>query len=108
MNKSMLQLTFYVPCNYLEKVKDALFDAGAGRIGNYDRCSWQTLGKGQYRPLDGSNPTIGKKGITEKIIEYKVEMVLDKKDLKNVIKQLKESHPYEEPAYFVTELYNPD
>lgn len=103
----MLQLTFYVPYSHLEKVKDALFVAGAGKIGNYDRCSWQTTGKGQFRPLDESNPSIGKIGTTEKIIEYKVEMVVQKKDLKNIIHKLKESHPYEEPAYFVTEFYNP-
>lgn len=108
MSEEMLQLIFYVPHSHLEVVKDALFNAGAGRIGNYDRCSWQTAGKGQFRALDGSNPSIGKIGKTEKIVEYKVEMVMHKKDLKKVLQHLKESHPYEEPAYFVTEFYNPN
>lgn len=107
MDKDILQLTFYVPGDHLEKVKDALFDAGAGVIGNYDRCSWQTPGKGQFRPLDGSSPSIGKVGIIEKIIEYKVEMVVLRRVISSVIKQLKDVHPYEEPAYFITKFVNP-
>lgn len=97
----MLKLTFYVPVESCEVVKNALFDAGAGKIGNYDRCSFETTGTGQFRALDGANPTVGKLGIVEKILEARVEMVLDDHILIEAIKALKSSHPYETPAYDV-------
>lgn len=103
MKNSICQLTFYVPHTHLEQVKSALFQVGAGRIGNYDSCSWQTAGLGQFRPLDGSSPSIGRLGNIEKVVEYKVEMVLDKSILNDVVQQLRRSHPYEEPAYFITD-----
>jgi hypothetical protein len=97
----MLKLTFYVPEDAAEAVKDALFNAGAGAIGNYDRCSFETQGVGQFRALPGANPTIGKIGNIEKISEVRVEMVVDDAIIKNVIAALKNSHPYETPAYDV-------
>lgn len=103
----MYKLCFYVPESHLETVKAALFLAGAGRIGNYDSCCWQVLGQGQFRPLAGSNPTLGEQGALEVVSEYKVEMVLDDSLLPAVIAALQKSHPYEEPAYDlcpVTEL----
>jgi hypothetical protein len=97
----MLKLTFYVPEDYCEKVKEAVFLAGAGTIGNYDRCSFETPGTGQFRALPGALPTIGKVGIVEKISEMRVEMVLKDSILSEVIEALKNSHPYETPAYDV-------
>lgn len=55
----MYKICFFVPENHVDLVKNALFEAGAGRIGDYDNCSWQTLGTGQFRPLKNSSPTIG-------------------------------------------------
>lgn len=95
----MYKLCFYVPESHLETVKAALFLAGAGRIGNYDSCCWQILGQGQFRPLDGSNPTLGEPGVLEVLGEYKVEMVLEDSLLPAIVAALRESHPYEEPAY---------
>ena len=100
----MYKICFYVPENAVELVKKALFDAGAGHIGNYDSCSWQTLGDGQFRALDGSNPTIGQQGVVEAVAEYKVELVCEEKHIEDVISALKDSHPYEEPAYDVIKL----
>lgn len=97
----MLKLTFYVPVDSKEVVKNALFDAGAGKIGNYDRCSFEMTGTGQFRALEGANPTVGKLGNLEKISEARVEMVLEDHILIDVIKALKNSHPYETPAYDV-------
>lgn len=97
----MLKLTFYVPVESKEVVKNALFDVGVGRIGNYDRCSFETEGLGQFRALTGSNPTIGKVGDVEKISEVRVEMVMDDHILLEAVKALKNSHPYETPAYDV-------
>ena len=97
----MMKLTFYAPVEYCEAVKNALFNAGAGKIGNYDRCSFETVGTGQFKALDGANPTIGKVGTLEKISEVRVEMVMDDNILGEVIKALKAAHPYETPAYDV-------
>lgn len=97
----MLKLTFYVPLDSCEAVKNALFDVGVGRIGNYDRCSFETHGVGQFRALKGANPTIGKIGEIEKISEARVEMVMDDHILSMALKALKNSHPYETPAFDV-------
>ncbi len=100
----MLKLCFYVPESHLERVKTALFSVGAGKIGHYDSCSWQTLGQGQFRPLEGSSPYLGQKGAVETVQEYKVEMVCDEALIKKVLDTLRRVHPYEEPAYDVMKL----
>ena len=99
----MLLLAFYVPESDLEKVKTALFAAGAGRIGNYDQCCWQTLGTGQFRPLAGSDPTIGSPGAFQRVDEWKVEMVCARGCITAAVAALKASHSYETPAFQVTE-----
>ena len=95
----MYKLCFYVPESHLELVKEAIFEAGAGRIGDYDRCCWQTLGQGQFRPLEGANPFIGTSGQVETVAEYKVEMVCADELVDAAVKALKQAHPYEEPAF---------
>lgn len=97
----MLKLTFYVPVESAEIVKSALFAVGVGKIGNYDSCSFETLGVGQFRALSGANPTIGKVGMIEKVSELRVEMVMEDNILKEAILALKSAHPYETPAYDV-------
>ena len=104
----MVKLNFFVPESHLDTVKTALFAAGAGKIGNYDSCCWQTKGTGQFRPLEGSDPFIGSKGgknsEIEQVVEYKVELVCEDALIRDVITALKASHPYEEPAYDVIRL----
>lgn len=100
----MYKLGFYVPESHLESVKQALFEVGAGRIGNYDCCCWQALGVGQYRPLDGSQPYHGQQGKVETIGEYRVELVCADHLLPAAVAALRLAHPYEEPAYDVVEL----
>lgn len=105
----MYKLCFYVPESYLEEVKAAVFEAGAGTVGYYDQCCWQTKGQGQFRPLAKSNPFIGKSSVgapgeVEFVDEFKVEMVCDNDLIKGVVKALREAHPYEEPAFNVWEL----
>ena len=95
----MFKLCFFVPESHLEPVKSALFALGAGKIGNYDCCAWQVAGQGQFRPLEGSAPFIGKKCTVEKLVEYRVEMVVSDEIIKPVIEALVDAHPYEEPAY---------
>lgn len=97
-------LIVYVPKLHVDNVKAALFEAGAGKLGNYDRCCWQTLGQGEFRPLDNSTPFIGQQGKVEAVAEYKVEMICDVNIIDSVITVLKESHPYETPAYHYWEV----
>jgi len=95
----MYQLTVYIPETHLDQVKSALFEAGAGRYQHYDSCAWQTKGEGQFRPLKGSTPHLGQQDTIEKVSEYKVEMICEANNLKNLLAALKKTHPYEEPAY---------
>ncbi|MFP5386293.1 MAG: NGG1p interacting factor NIF3 [Bacteriovoracia bacterium] len=99
----MFHIAFYVPSKEAEKVKEKMFQAGAGKLGNYDKCSFESRGIGQFRPLAGSTPFIGNEGTVEQVEELKVEMICKKEFLEDVIAALKESHPYETPAYYVTE-----
>lgn len=100
----MYKLCFYVPQSHVDVVKQAVFAAGAGAMGDYDQCCWQVLGQGQFRPLQGSLPYIGREGKVENVDEYRVEMVCDDRIMTEVIAALKLSHPYEEPAYDVWRL----
>ena len=95
----MYKLVIFVPEQHAELLKQALFDAGAGRVGGYDYCCWQTLGEGQFRPLAGSTPFLGSAGQLEKITEYRLEMVLADEVVETVIEAVYRAHPYEEPAY---------
>lgn len=97
----MYQISFYVPEDYLDKVKAALFEAGAGTIGGYSCCAWQIKGRGQFMPLKGSEPFVGQIDQLETIVEYKVEMVCAKELISAAVKALKKAHPYEIPAYQV-------
>jgi hypothetical protein len=95
----MYNFVFYVPESHLDQVKEAVFAAGAGHIGDYDYCAWQTLGTGQFRAKPGADPYIGEVGKLEKVAEYKVEMVCKKDKINDVVKALKQAHPYETPAF---------
>lgn len=100
----MYKLAFFVPASHVEVVKAAVFAAGGGRIGDYDHCAWQTLGQGQFRPLDGSQPFLGQTGQVEVVEEWKVELVVADDLIAQVVAALKQSYPYETPAYEVWRL----
>jgi len=100
------KLTTYVPNNNAEEVRLALFNAGAGNIGNYDNCSYNTEGYGTYRGNENSNPTIGKKGILHKEEETFISVIFEKHNEKNILSALFSSHPYEEVAYDIVPLDN--
>ena len=100
----MYKLCFFVPTSHVDVVKNAVFAAGGGRIGDYDCCAWQVLGLGQFRPLDGSQPFIGEAGQVEQVEEWKVELVVADELIGGVVDALKQSHPYETPAYEVWRL----
>lgn len=100
----MYKIEFYVPESHLEVVKRALFEKGAGKIGDYDCCCWQIEGQGQFRPLSASNPFIGETGKLKKLKEWKVEMVCADEFIKASIEAFVNSHPYEEPAYSIVKI----
>lgn len=104
----MYKICFFVPESHLEVVKEAMFAAGAGKIGDYDSCCWQVSGQGQFRPLQGSQPYLGQQGQVETVMEYKVEMVCDRQYMQAVIAAFRQAHPYEEPAFDIQTLVDPD
>ena len=104
MGDALFKIEVYIPESHVEQVKLALFAAGSGRVGDYDACAWQTLGQGQYRPLEGSQPFIGTQEKIETVTEYKVELVCAEQFLQAAIEAMKASHPYEEVAYCVTRM----
>ena len=98
------KLIFFVPEDDADAVFDAVTAAGAGRIGDYDRCGWQTSGTGTFRPLAGANPTIGAVGDIEEVAETRVECVMPRNLRSHVVDAFRAAHPYEEPAFDVFEL----
>ena len=97
-------LSFLAPETHLDVIKNAIFVTGAGSIGNYSHCAWQTLGEGQFMPLAGSNAFIGEINQLERVPEYKVEIICTKEQIKDALTALKLSHPYETPSYQVVRL----
>lgn len=94
----------HVPVDVAETVKAALFDAGAGRIGDYAECAFTWEGTGQFTPQDGANPTEGEVGVTHRGPEVRVEFVAPASKRRDLITALREAHPYEEPAFDIVEL----
>ncbi len=93
------KIAVYVPVLYEDKVRAALFNANAGRIGNYSETSFNTKGIGTFKPLPGSHPFLGTEGKKEEAQEIKIETIVLERDISNVLNAMKKSHPYEEPAY---------
>ena len=106
LKKRLIKLVTYIPENYLEKVSNALFDAGAGVTGNYDRCSFVTSGTGSFRGNQNSLPFTGKKGEIHFEKEIRFETVLFSHLKEKVVKALLDVHPYEEVAYDIFTLEN--
>lgn len=96
------KLVWFVPEEALDATRDAVFDAGAGRIGDYTRCSWYTAGTGTFLGGEGSAPTIGEPGREERASELRVETVVPAERARAVVDALIAAHPYEEVAF---ELY---
>jgi len=97
--EEVFKLVVFVPEPDLGKVSEALFAAGAGRIGNYRECSFRTSGTGTFFPTDGSNPTVGERGRREEVAELRLEVVLQKHLVDVAVRALRAAHSYEEPAF---------
>lgn len=93
-----------VPTDDAASVQDALFAAGAGRIGDYSNCSWTVTGTGQFLPGDAANPAVGSVGALERVREDRVEVIAPRNTRSAVLSALRTAHPYEEPAFDVFEL----
>ena len=104
MKENKYKLVIFTPLTHADIVRESLGKAGAGVIGNYEYCSFSSIGYGRYRGNEKSNPTIGVAGNYEKVEEERIEVVVSGSILKNVIAEVKKVHPYEEVAFDVYRL----
>ncbi len=103
---NLCYLSVYVPTEFSEQVKVALFSAGAGNIGFYDECSFSISGKGTFRPKEGANPYSGSINIRENADEKMISVIFEDFKKNQIIAAMKSAHPYEEVAYQITKLEN--
>jgi hypothetical protein len=101
------KLVVFVPREALDTVREALFAAGAGRIGDYERCSFYTEGTGTFLGGDATSPAVGRKGIEQRVAELRLETVFPEERQDAVIEALRQAHPYEEPAFDIYPLVDP-
>ena len=99
-----VKLVWFVPADALDVTRTAVFDAGAGRIGDYERCSWYTAGTGTFLGGEDTEPAVGESGSEEHVPELRVETVVPEEALEDVVAALRATHPYEEPAFDVYPL----
>jgi hypothetical protein len=93
-----------VPREALDRVRSALFDAGAGRIGKYEHCSWYAAGTGTFLAGEDTSPAIGDRGREQRVSELRLETVFPEERQEEVVAALREAHPYEEPAFDIYPL----
>lgn len=105
-SEKLYKIYVYVPLTHLLEVQEALGDSGAGYIGAYSHCQFQTEGKGSFKPLKDTNPFIGTLNEITHVDEVKIETIASHTQLDKVIRTIHEIHPYEEPAYDIFELKN--
>jgi hypothetical protein len=98
------KLVVFVPREALDTVRDAVFAAGAGRIGDYERCSWYTQGTGTFLGGDSTDPSIGEKGREQRVAELRLETVFPEERQAEIVEALRRAHPYEEPAFDIYAL----
>ena len=96
------KIVVYVPENHADALREAIGNAGAGKIGNYTHCTFTLKGTGRFKPEEGANPAIGEVGKLEEVSEDRIETVCSEERLKDVLKTIRDVHPYEEPA---TDVY---
>ena len=100
----MVKLVWFVPEEALDATRDAVFGAGGGVIGDYERCSWYTVGTGTFLGGEGTSPALGERGREERVAEFRVETVVPEGRIRDAVVALRLAHPYEEPAYEVYPL----
>ncbi len=105
--EKLFKLAVYVPKDHVDQVREALGNAGAGYVGAYSHCTFQSAGTGTFKPLAGTTPFIGKEHELSYVAEQKVETIVKEKELTNVLKAMEMVHPYEEIAYDLFTLHQP-
>jgi dinuclear metal center YbgI/SA1388 family protein len=105
-SQSLSKLMVYIPKEYVEKVTDAMFEAGAGRIGDYSECHFKSDGEGTYKPNELANPFEGKSGERSTVHEVKTEFLVENSRVSKIISKMLDVHPYEEVAYDIIPLSN--
>ena len=94
-----VKLVWFVPREALDATREAVFGAGAGHIGAYERCSWYTDGTGTFFGGAGTDPSVGHAGREERVMELRVETVVPRESVDAVVAALRQAHPYEEVAF---------
>ena len=107
MSERLYKLVWFVPREALEATRSAVFDAGAGRIGDYERCSWYAAGTGTYLGGETTTPAAGEPGREQRVAELRVETVVPQDRVAAVVAALKQAHPYEEVAFDLYALHVP-
>jgi hypothetical protein len=98
------KLVVFVPREALDAVREALFAAGAGHIGDYEHCSWYTEGTGTFLGGEGTSPSVGQAGREERVNELRLETIFPEERQDEVVAALRRAHPYEEPAFDIYQL----
>jgi hypothetical protein len=102
-----VKLVWFVPEDALDATREAVFAAGGGRIGEYERCSWYTAGTGTFLGGETTSPVLGESGREERVAEMRVETVVSEGRIRDAVVALRRAHPYEEPAYDIYPLLDP-
>ena len=100
----MKKIVVFVPIKNADEVRNAIGEAGGGKIGNYDFCFFSTIGLSKFRPLPGANPTIGEIGKIEEVEEERIEFVAEDEDVPEIVAAIRRVHPYEEVVFDVYNL----
>ncbi len=94
--KELVKVVVFVPEENADEIRQALGEAGAGKIGNYEYCSFSIKGTGRFKPLKGADPAIGEIGDMEEVAEERIEVGCEKDQVNTIIAAIKKAHPYEE------------
>jgi len=101
-----VKIVVFVPLTHTDKVREAIGKAGGGTIGNYNYCSFSSIGIGRFKPNSKANPHIGKANKLESVQEERIEFICLKSKAKDIINEIKKVHPYEEVAFDIYPLLN--
>lgn len=99
-----VKLVVFVPRTHGDAVRQAMGDAGAGKLGNYSHCSFSSVGTGRFKPLEDANPAIGQVGKVEEVEEERVECICERSRAREVLEAVRKVHPYEEMAFDIYPL----
>lgn len=106
MNSNFVKFVIFVPVSHAEAVRKVMGEVGAGRVGNYSHASFSIKGVGRFKPLKGAKPAIGSIGKLEEVEEERIEVVIQKDKLEQLINAIRKVHPYEEMAFDIYPVIN--